>query len=69
MEIKTKRYENENGKKPRGHGFWFFNYTVVCGGSRMVWHEPGFTGSYSSAKKEALKSAKQFRAVSVEVNP
>lgn len=52
MTVRTERYEGSMGKLPRGYGNWWF------GDKAGLW-EFSFYGSYSEAKREAIRTARE----------
>ena len=58
VRVETSKYENSNGKAPKGFGAWWFE----ANGQMFE-----FTGSYGEAKKAAVKWAKAQGAMVVKV--
>lgn len=49
--VRTERFENEHGRKPRGYGFWIFS------DYNRTWSK-GCFGTYTEAKGIAVEAAK-----------
>lgn len=63
-EVSTTQYEFSHGKKPRGAGYWGFQIGHDRG-AQQVW----LSGTYSEAKRLALKVGRRLGASTVEVLP
>lgn len=62
VEVKTTHYEFAHGRKPRGTGLWMFHGYNDRSGRTFE-----FNGTYSEAKKEAVKWARSRDCHMVEV--
>lgn len=56
--VNTSSYEFAHGKKPRGDGQWAF--TIKCD---THW----FCGTYSEAKRKAIKKATELKAFQIDL--
>jgi len=65
MRIITNTYFNSHGKAPRGFGGWMFQ--LESGG--IDFKQFYFNGSFSDAKKAAVKDARENGATAVRVLP
>lgn len=69
MRVETWKYEYAHGKKPRGFGLWWFDIVLNYDSSDRLlsFTTLTFTGSYTEAKRAAVKQAKQLKAREVFV--
>lgn len=64
MEVSTTNYEFTHGRKPRGEGFWAFQF--YKGGKDTIEFAPGEM-TYAKAKKWAITAARVMKADRVAV--
>ena len=62
MTVSTSQYQAAHARKPRGTGWWFF--LASAGGFQF---EFTHVGTYTEAKKAAIKWARSINASSLEV--
>lgn len=67
MNVSTSNYEFTHGRKPRGEGYWAFQF--YTGGKDTIEWAPTFhmERTYSAAKKWAIARAKELGADRVAV--
>jgi 1,4-alpha-glucan branching enzyme len=66
MKVHTGRFEASHGKKPRGKGIWTFE---LSGSFRGIPTEFQATGTYTEARKEVAKEAKDLGYTLVTLLP
>jgi hypothetical protein len=64
LDFATDQFEWSHGKKPRGHGLWMFQLSLMrVDGRRACRVETfEFNGSYGDAKRAAVKHARSMKA-------
>ena len=66
MEVNTNQFEFSHGRKPRGRGNWGFEFRRSPNEDHLTfWH----MGTYSEAKRAAVREAKACGAWTVVVLP
>ena len=65
VNVYTGQYEASHGRKPKGRGYWMFAISSYMQGTE----ETGFYGTYTEAKKQAVKLARDLGWDSVSVLP
>ncbi len=63
MRVETGTFEFAHGRRPRGRGNWAFELVRENCHTLTVWH----MGTYSEAKREAVRQAKECGASYVVV--
>ena len=61
--VDTSNFEAAHGRSPRGKGGWAFSYDKGARGDDVIF----ISGSYTDAKKQMLKKAKQDNQTTVYV--